>query len=177
LGVSFTYEPRQYKLPDGRLYTPDFYVEDFDTFVEVKPDNEEVILEEAGKALALYEMRISKSVWVAMGAPDHQKHSILDFSIRDRFRGAVEDYLSLDDFVTATHIRSKILEDRRDKFRYWLSGQEDWYFGYLIGGPGTDTDHFRDPVLHWNVEAAYKKAAAAFRNDKPEQPWDENPFR
>lgn len=176
LGVDFEYEPTQFKLRDGRLYTPDFYVSDFETYVEVKPDNEEIILEEAGKALSLYEEKHAESVWLAMGPPSPDIPSILDFSIRERFAGYVERYLALEEFVHAAHIRATILEDRRDEFRYWLMGVADWYFGYAIGGPGEETDHEREPLIHKNVEAAYKKAKSAFRKDAPETHWTENPF-
>ncbi|WP_097082093.1 hypothetical protein [Rhodobacter sp. JA431] len=177
LGVSFEYEPRQIQLSDGRVYTPDFYIKDFDVFVEVKPDNREIILEEADKALLLYEMKISKSVWLVMGAPDPKRRNVLDFSIRDKYSGLVDFYESLSDFFEATEIRSMILEDRRDDCRYWLKGEGEWDFCYAIGGPGIETDHDRGPILHQNVAAAYKKAMKAFQNKKPVVPWQGCPFK
>lgn len=176
LGVKYAYEPVEFTLSDGRKYTPDFYVEDFDTYIEMKPDDEEIILEEAGKALILSRNRPDLRVWLAMGPPNTDQSTILDFSLRDKFYETLKDGATLQQFIENIDLRSHILEDRRDEFLYWLSGCRDWSFGYLIGGPGTETDHTREPILHWNAEAAYKKAAAAFRNDRPEEPWGDNPF-
>lgn len=132
LAVKCEYELKRFKRADGRWYTPDFYIVDFDTFVEDKPENQMIILEEADKALALYEEKHARSVWHVMGSPSAEQPSILDFSIRERFAGIVDQYQNLEAFIFSKHIRAKVLEDRRDDFRYWLMGIEDWYFETAI---------------------------------------------
>lgn len=36
-GIDYQYEPEGYVLDDGTMYLPDFYLPDFDLFVEIKP--------------------------------------------------------------------------------------------------------------------------------------------
>ena len=38
--IKYEYEPEGYKLPDGTLYLPDFYLPEFDLYVEVKGERE-----------------------------------------------------------------------------------------------------------------------------------------
>ena len=53
-GIEYEYEPEGYKLSDGTLYLPDFYLPAFDTYVEVKRDTEEgrkEVIEKCNKAI------------------------------------------------------------------------------------------------------------------------------
>lgn len=38
--IKYEYEPEGFEIPDGTKYLPDFYLPDFDTYVEVKGDRE-----------------------------------------------------------------------------------------------------------------------------------------
>lgn len=38
IGVEYVYEPECFVLNDGRKYTPDFYIEKYDLYVEIKPN-------------------------------------------------------------------------------------------------------------------------------------------
>ena len=50
----------------------------------------------------------------------------------------------------------QFLEDRRDDRFYWISRD---YEGESIVGPGTSTDHERDPIMKDNVERGYDESA------------------
>ncbi|MEP2891267.1 hypothetical protein [Tateyamaria sp.] len=169
LGVNFTYEERAFKLPDGRIYTPDFFVEDFNAIIEVKPNDEAIVLDEADKIVAVHHQHKTFKTWLAIGPPDETESNIIDLSIVDRWEGMMGEklmalgQLKIEDFWKAAAIRSQISEDRRDPFVYWLSGPEQNPYGYAIGGPGKSTDHFRAPVLHWNVQEAYRISQKAFK--------------
>lgn len=74
LGVDWEYEPEGFVLPNGEWYLPDFYIRNFDSWVEIKPasgDKEEmwqllVSMQEAGIA------KNGKS-WGLIGDPlDHE---------------------------------------------------------------------------------------------------------
>lgn len=43
LKIKYEYEPEGYDLGDGVYYLPDFYLPEFDLFVEIKPFNEEIV--------------------------------------------------------------------------------------------------------------------------------------
>ena len=60
MGVKYEYEPEGYRLSDGTLYLPDFYLPESDTFVEIKgvlseKDQHKIIqfMNDSGKALVL----------------------------------------------------------------------------------------------------------------------------
>lgn len=52
LKIRWTYEPEGFVLPDGRGYLPDFFLQDFGLFVEIKPES--CNNEEHNKALEKY---------------------------------------------------------------------------------------------------------------------------
>lgn len=73
-GISFQYEPDGYAFEDnGRRYVPDFWVHDWDSFLEVKPDGFAMIHgewpEERCKCEVLNEAT-GKDVLMACGSPD-----------------------------------------------------------------------------------------------------------
>lgn len=67
LGFSYQYEPQSVRLSNGKLYLPDFYLDDFDIYVEVKPDNEIIRDVERFKADQL--SADGNNVWLTRGHP------------------------------------------------------------------------------------------------------------
>lgn len=65
--IAYQYEPSTFKLSNGREYTPDFYLPDYDTFVEVKPGDKFIRDQERFKADLL--AAEGKNVWLTYGAP------------------------------------------------------------------------------------------------------------
>lgn len=43
LNIKYQYEPEGFKLHDGTYYLPDFYLDDFDLYVEIKPFDRSVV--------------------------------------------------------------------------------------------------------------------------------------
>lgn len=66
-GIKYQYEPTTIKLVSGKLYVPDFYLSDFDVFVEVKPNNDVIRDVERNKADLLAVE--GKDVWLTRGHP------------------------------------------------------------------------------------------------------------
>lgn len=157
LGVDFQYEPKAFSLSTGVGYLPDFYVEDFNAFFEVKPSDDKIVTEEAFKARQLSLDHPGMNVWLAIGAPSAATRNIL---VLNSPKGIVQDMngseLSTEDLLSDEKYRFQFLEDRRDEGVYWL--HSDDYLDFMIGGPGTPTEHFRDPMLIRQVELAYQEA-------------------
>jgi hypothetical protein len=53
--------------------------------------------------------------------------------------------------------RYAFFEDRRDEQIYWLGSDHDWF---ALGGPGTNTEHDRLPIITERLSRAFEKAAA-----------------
>ncbi|MGO7130384.1 hypothetical protein AB9E06_05920 [Rhizobium leguminosarum] len=160
LGVSFHYEPEKFTLSDGQWYLPDFYIDDWQAFIEVKPDNDEIVTEEAAKARLLSKDEPDLNVWIAMGAPHPAASPII---LLKEWKPDVP----VATILARPENKYRILEDRRDEGIYWL--QADWEPGafarsFAIGGPGSSTDHDRLPMLHRTVEKAFVAARQASWN-------------
>lgn len=157
LGVSFHYEPEKFTLSDRRWYIPDFYVDDWKAFIEVKPDNDKIVTEEAEKARLLSSDRSDLNVWIAMGTPHPTASPII---VLREWKPDVPVATILE----RPENKYRILEDRRDERIYWL--QAEWELdsfarSFVIGGPGTATDHERLPMLHRTVQEAFAAAQRA----------------
>lgn len=157
LGLDYRYEPELLTLSTRERYLPDFWIEDFQAWFEVKPNNEAVVTEECVKARILARDLKGKRVWLAMGAPSAETTNILPL---DHWGEEV----TIEQILEAPENRYKILEDRRDEQVYWLLSefvQGSFSECYVIGGPGVSTDHDRLPMMMKHVDAAYKAARAA----------------
>lgn len=153
LGLQFTYEPETIRLSSGACYLPDFFIQDFDAYFEVKPSSDQVVTEEATKARCLAHDRPEQRVWLAIGAPAPKTPNILPL---DRW----ERDVPIEEILSNPDNRYWFHEDRRDERVYWL--HSEGVHGYMVGGPGVSTDHFREPLNHRHVEKAYELARAAF---------------
>lgn len=154
LGVDYRYEETAFKLETGDMYLPDFFIQEFNAYLEVKPDSDLIVTEECKKARQLAKELKPKGIEVllAMGAPAETESNILPLSLWDTRMEIGE--------ILKDHInRFQILEDRRDPRVYWLQSHEESdtpFHSFVIGGPGKETDHYRLPVMHWNVSKAYQ---------------------
>lgn len=54
----------------------DFYVDDWQAFIEVKPDNDEIVTEEAAKARLLSKDKPDLNVWIAMCQSERNIHPL-----------------------------------------------------------------------------------------------------
>lgn len=66
-GIAFQYEPHLFELMNGKRYVPDFYLPEFETHVEVKPEDEFIRDMERHKADLLASS--GKDVWLTRGSP------------------------------------------------------------------------------------------------------------
>jgi hypothetical protein len=151
LGVQFSYEPETVSLSSGYKYLPDFFIKDFDAYFEVKPSNDEIVTDEATKARCLAHDRPGQQVWLAIGAPAPKTPNIL---VLDRWPREV----TIEEILSKPENRYWFHEDRRDERVYWL--HSEGHHGFVVGGPGTSTDHDRPPLNHRHVAEAYKLARA-----------------
>jgi hypothetical protein len=154
LGVEFSYEPKKVTLSNGEWYLPDFYLNDFDAYFEVKAENDAIVTEECRKARQLAADLDGKRVWLAAGGPSADRPNILMLE-----HWKPED--TIEDILKAPENRYQFLEDRRDENVYWL--QSHYVTGsfsrsYCIGGPGVSTNHDRLPLLHRRVAEGYEAA-------------------
>lgn len=154
LGITHHYEPELISLSSGNKYLPDFRLDDFDAWFEVKPNNEAIVTEECAKARLLSMDRPDSKVWLAIGAPNEEEANILPLNQWD-------NDVSIEQILAMPENRYRVLEDRRDDRVYWLHSEfvEDQFaHSYMIGGPGQSTDHDRLPILMGTVLAAYRAA-------------------
>lgn len=154
LGLKFDYEKQLVTLPFRKKYLPDFFIHDFNVFFEVKPDNEVVITDECYKARALAKISPENDVWLAIGEPSADVPNILPLN------NWGED-VTIQEILSTTENRYRLLEDRRDSCIYWLQSESVhgvFHKSYMVGGPGVSTDHERLPELHKTVLEGYKKA-------------------
>lgn len=162
LEVTFTYEPDSITLDDGTKYLPDFFVEDFNAYLEVKPDNKGIVLAEAEKALAAYQQGHAERMFLLIGSPILQHHSIVDFRVHGRWSN-LQPYATLKEYVEDESLRFTFAEDRRDDGVYWLLAKDDLWSAHAVGGWGKWTDHPKPPLVKGRVKEAYALAAKAFR--------------
>lgn len=149
LGVQFSYEPETISLSSGAKYLPDFFIKDFNAYFEVKPSSEEIVTEEATKSRCLAHDRPGQRVWLAMGGPAPKTPNIL---VLDQWPKEA----TIQEILRKPEHRYWFHEDRRDERVYWLHSES--YHGFVVGGPGTSTDHFREPLNHRQVAEAYRLA-------------------
>ncbi|NKK36815.1 hypothetical protein GFL72_19545 [Rhizobium leguminosarum bv. viciae] len=157
LGVSFHYEPEKFTLSDRQWYLPDFYVDDWRAFIEVKPNNDAIVNQEAAKARLLSKDRPDLNVWIAMGAPHPTTSPII---VLKEWKPDVP----VETILSRPENKYRILEDRRDEGIYWLQAEwepESFARSCAIGGPGSATDHDKLPMLHRTVARAFAAAAEA----------------
>jgi len=151
LGLTFDYEPDGFELPSGRRYLPDFYIHDFKTYLEVKPNSMDIVKEEYSKFEEFAKAHQDIEFWIALGSPSCERGNILVFEKGDEINGVGffengwERYLA---------------EDRRDPGVYWLAytDKPNGYVplgGALVGGPGEITDHDREPIVYGLIREAY----------------------
>lgn len=142
LGFHYEYEKEGFDL-DGRWYLPDFWLQPFDRFLEVKgaePTPQEI---ELCKRLA---QAGGKGVWLVSGQPQEGARQWWSFEPN----GAVLE-------------REVFLADRRNDGEYWLQ-TEDAHGSILHArsiGPVTGPDHDRYPVVSKILKAAYTAALSA----------------
>jgi hypothetical protein len=164
LEIGFEYEPERITLDNGETYLPDFRLDisvggdpnpqtgEIPTYspvwFEVKPDHDGTIVGESDRPLAFSRMGGGNAVWIASGPPSKETRNILRLE-RLGEESLVQATLNSDNYW-------QFLEDRRDDRIYWISRD---YEGESIGGPGTSTDHDRDPIMRDNVERAYDESA------------------
>jgi hypothetical protein len=144
LGLTFGYERKLIELSTGEKYLPDFYIDDFEAYFEVKPSNENIVTDECVKARQLAADIDPARVWLAMGAPAANTPNILPLN-----QWPLETEIG--DILSTMENRYFFLEDRRDDHVYWLQANivDSDYFRetYMVGGPGVSTDHDRPPIM------------------------------
>ena len=77
MGWEYEYEPEGYILSDGTWYLPDFYLTEYDVYVEVKPTNKVTIkVLETCRQLArdLENMGLETSVLILDGTPENKQY-------------------------------------------------------------------------------------------------------
>ena len=158
LNITHRYEDRLLDLSDGSKYLPDFYLDEFDAFLEVKPNSDQIVTNECIKARQLAnDVKNEKTkVWLATGAPSTQAPNIIPLS-----DWKLED--SIEDILTSRENRYVFHQDRRDDGIFWLYSDNitgSMNRTYLIGGWGVETDHLREPLMFGIVKEAYAKARA-----------------
>lgn len=163
LELNVKYEEEKITLDDGRYYLPDFYIEEFNCYFEVKGNHNDIVIEEASKALTL--SRMGKNVLLAKGAPSPESPNIIYFNKVDEHHNFLKrdkDFLSIEEILQEPTYLGRLMEDRRDKEIYWYSTEQPDCGGFscicVLGGKGTATDHEKFPLIHWKVEMAYQAA-------------------
>lgn len=157
LGVSFQYEPERIELTNGESYLPDFYLPEFKAYLEVKADSEDIVTAEAARARQLAADRPGQRMWLTVGPPSKSTPNILTL---DEWQADA----TIEEILADPENRYYFLQDRRDDGIYWLQANAvSGHFRrtFLVGGPGTVTDHDRPPMLLPHIEAAYAAAAGA----------------
>ena len=152
MGLMFEYEKNRIDLGEGENYLPDFYVQDFQAYFEVKPSDESIVTDECLKARKLSAQIRPKPVWLAMGGPSPKTANILPLSLW-------QPDVPIAEILATPENRYRLLEDRRDSRVYWLHSElteGSFHHSYMVGGPGVSTDHDRLPMLHNTVKEAYE---------------------
>lgn len=161
LGVAHKYELETIRLSTGESYLPDFWIEDFSVWFEVKPSDVAIVTQECVKARQLAQDRAGAKVWLAMGAPNSKRPNIIPLN-------QWEPNVTIAEILNAPENRYMILEDRRDEHVYWLYSEfvrGSFSHCYGIGGPGVPTDHDRLPMLIRRVAKAYTSVREAAFDD------------
>lgn len=153
LSLTVRYEKELITFDNGTKYLPDFYIEDFDCYFEVKGNDDNLVIDEASKAQKLSEM--GKTVLLAIGAPSSVTPNIL-------YLNKIKD-LKIEVALADPDYRGRIMEDRRDHGVYWFSSHQEKTGSYsvicaLSKWSGSWTEHDRFPLIHNKVLLAYDVA-------------------
>jgi hypothetical protein len=170
LNITACYEEEHFKLSNGVNYLPDFYLPEFDVFLEVKPDSDDVVTEEWVKAqqltLDLKKDRKKTGVWLSTGRPHQNAATIIPLSdSSDYFNHKANRIIAEEDIgqtLANEYGRYFLLEDRRDRGIFWLKAgnreSEEIPHVFLVGGWGEVTDHDRYPIMTDDLLRAYDRA-------------------
>jgi hypothetical protein len=131
LNITACYEEEHFKLSNGVNYLPDFYLPEFDVFLEVKPDSDDVVTEEWVKAqqltLDLKKDRKKTGVWLSTGRPHQNAATIIPLSdSSDYFNHKANRIIAEEDIgqtLANEYGRYFLLEDRRDRGIFWLKAK------------------------------------------------------
>lgn len=153
LSLTVRYEEEIITFDDDSKYLPDFYIEEFDCYFEVKGNDDALVIEEAHKAKRLSEM--GKDVLLAIGGPSPVTPNILYLNI-------IVD-LKIEEALADPDYRGRIMEDRRDENVYWFSSEQEntGSFSVVCALSKRDeswTDHEKFPLIHRTVQRAYEVA-------------------
>jgi len=156
LGINYEYEKELLKLSDGKRYLPDFFLPQFNAYLEVKPNSDSIVTEESIKSRQLaHDLgKTSTKVWLATGGPTELNGNIIPLSDWDK-SDDIRHILSVQEN------RYIFYQDRRDEGLYWLHAVDcdgSMRKTFLVGGWGTETDHSREPLMFGLVEQSYLKA-------------------
>jgi hypothetical protein len=157
LGVDFAYEPERIRLSSGESYLPDFHLPQFKAYLEIKANNDAIVTAECARARRLAADQPGQRVWLAAGAPSFDPPNILTFE-----QWSIE--VPIADILADPENRYHFLQDRRDDGLYWLQANAvggGFRQTFLVGGPGVETDHLREPLMLPHIASAYAAAAAA----------------
>lgn len=151
LGLAFKYEPERLKLSDGESYLPDFYLPELSAYFEVKAANDAIVTAECSRARKLAADRNGQRVWLAAGAPSFDPPNILTLEQWD-IRTPICEILK------NPENRYHFLQDRRDEGMFWLQANAvggGFRHTFMVGGPGQETDHVREPLMLDRIRKAY----------------------
>jgi hypothetical protein len=156
IGISFDYEKEFLQLSDGKSYLPDFYLPQFNAYLEVKPNSDSIITEECVKARQLAHDLEGQAikVWLSTGGPSEQNGNIIPLSSWNKS----DDIAHI---LAVKENRYMFYQDRRDEGLFWLYAEdndETMRQTYLIGGWGIETDHTREPLMFGLVKKSYELA-------------------
>lgn len=155
LGLAFEYEPERIQLSDGESYLPDFYLPELSAYFEVKAANDAIVTAECSRARRLAADRLGQRVWLAAGAPSFDPPNILTLEQWDVA-------MPIDEILKNPENRYHFLQDRRDEGIFWLQAnavEGGFRHTFMVGGPGQETDHNREPLMLERIRKAYMEAA------------------
>ena len=171
LNIQYEYEQLLVTLSSGDKYLPDFYLPQFNAYLEIKPDSDAIVTQECFKAqclaIDLRETEPETSVWLATGAPDSNQARIIPLSQRLDLMGRTEGIVAqteIENSLSDEYGRYFLLEDRRDDGIFWLVAgnynSNEIPHAFSVGGWGIPTDHDRYPIMTKAITRAYQKSAA-----------------
>lgn len=179
LGIKYEYEPEGYQLENGECYLPDFWLPEFQVFVEVKHTHgNSAKAEELAKGL-------KKPVWFAEGPPEFKYYRFFDV-IERRY----DDHLKLidppvEEFISFAQILCK---KRQWGVCLWADGDDavgtspgelygspDYHDGYdeeiktaVLLAKQARFEHGQSPAV---ASCGYNKRMMSDKNRKDNQPF------
>ena len=176
IGIEWEYEPEGFSMPDGEYYLPDFYIEDWNTWIEIKPKHY-IDYDEYRKMLSFSKWKKDR-FYIICGVPFVDckpytnpvkiKYNMIPI-VEGEINSTHEIVRELDtvffwDFDIGTNIRC-IAEGRHgNKFEITLydrlsSGELQWVGNYPLDL--LHVDHEKSPCFGELILEAYKKAMSA----------------